>query len=442
MKKTIIILLALMFCLPVLADSIGMVVSMQGAATAVGEDGASRTLALKSDIFLNDTVTTAAGSKLQILLSDDSIFAQGENSEMTIDEYIYNPAEASDNAFGVKLGQGIFRTVTGKITDLNPDRFAVKTARATIGIRGCDLGYIITPTEDNISIITVPLGKQIFVDPIQGDESATIEVPTVVVVDDEGGLESRPITAEDRTQVQQGTTPQNTMNSGTEDDESGDTTGENTSGDTTDTSSADDGTALTADDSSSSGSGALDNDTVLQDTSQQLTEHLLSEDEINSIINGTQQYNLHGSGTAYADVFVDDIHGQRNLSLSGPAIVNMTIGGGGPFATTDFSLNLTDTAGNFLDIQTDSLQFDGGSDFIIDDPGDIQTLFLETAEGTSWNQGDILPGNISAEGNLYGVDGSSAPTAAEVVNGEIDLESGGDFAGIDFETTRVELHSH
>jgi hypothetical protein len=189
------------------ADPIGLVVAVQGSATATDSAGSVRTLAISSDIFLNDSIQTGPASRLQLMLNDDSLVAQGERSEMTIDEYVYNPANASDNAFGARLGKGLFRTVTGKITDLNPDRFAVKTARATIGIRGCDLGYNITPSEDNISIITIPAGKKIFIDPLLGDQSLMVESPSFVTVDDRGMIQQRDLTGADRSNAQQGTTP-------------------------------------------------------------------------------------------------------------------------------------------------------------------------------------------------------------------------------------------
>lgn len=189
------------------ADPIGMVVAVQGSATAADSAGNARALAVSSDIFLNDTIKTGPASRLQLMLNDDSLVAQGESSEMTIDEYVYNPAQASDNAFGAKLGKGLFRTVTGKITDLNPERFSVKTARATIGIRGCDLGFNITPSEDNISIITIPAGKKIFIDPLLGEQSLVVESPSFVTIDDRGMIQQRDLTGADRSNAQQGTTP-------------------------------------------------------------------------------------------------------------------------------------------------------------------------------------------------------------------------------------------
>jgi hypothetical protein len=242
------------------ADPIGLVVAVQGAATAAAPQGAPRSLQMKSDIFLHDEVVTAAGARLQIMLNDDSLIAQGEQSTMTIDEFMYNPAQAKDNAFGVQLGKGLFRTVTGKITDMNPDRFKVRTSRANIGIRGCDLGFDITPSEDNISVMAVPPGKQIFIDPIAGDQSLLVEGPLFVRIDDRGMLEQRELTSSDRQSAQQGTTPGASTEPVIDPDDAGMTDGGLLDGAGTD---------------GAGGESIIDEGSIIQDTEQQ---HTVEED--------------------------------------------------------------------------------------------------------------------------------------------------------------------
>lgn len=209
MKNIITLFAILIFAAGIVqaADSIGMVVAVQGNATATDSSGSARELAISSDIFLNDSIQTGPASRLQIMLNDDSLVAQGESSEMTIDEYVYNPAQASDNAFGAKLSKGLFRTVTGKITDLNPDRFVVKTARATIGIRGCDVACNALPGGDNIFVMAIPKGKKIFIESRLGGQSLMVERPSFVMVDGRGMIQQRPLTAADRSKAQKGTTP-------------------------------------------------------------------------------------------------------------------------------------------------------------------------------------------------------------------------------------------
>lgn len=145
------------------AEPIGSIIAIQGEATSTGADGQGKTLALKSAIFLNDKVMTKPGAKIQILFNDDSVISQGENSEMLIDEYVFNPDKADNVNCSVSFMKGVFRVVTGKITQLNPDRFKVKTRMATIGIRGCELGFTVGQIAENIYVIS-----------FHGDESVIV----------------------------------------------------------------------------------------------------------------------------------------------------------------------------------------------------------------------------------------------------------------------------
>ncbi|MBT3296336.1 MAG: FecR domain-containing protein [Verrucomicrobia bacterium] len=136
-------------------DPAGEIVALEGSASAVSGDGARRNLAIKSPIFPLDRISTTENSKLQIMFVDDSIISQGEKSELVIDEYVYDPGKKSNNRAKLGITKGIFRIVTDKITRLNPKRFKVKTRMATIGIRGCDLGFKVLPDEEDIYIITL-----------------------------------------------------------------------------------------------------------------------------------------------------------------------------------------------------------------------------------------------------------------------------------------------
>ncbi|OGV57642.1 MAG: hypothetical protein A2283_02850 [Lentisphaerae bacterium RIFOXYA12_FULL_48_11] len=55
--------------------------------------------------------------------------------------------------------KGVFRVVTGKITKINPERFRVRTKMATIGIRGCDVGFFVTEQSANVYVISLK-GKE------------------------------------------------------------------------------------------------------------------------------------------------------------------------------------------------------------------------------------------------------------------------------------------
>lgn len=151
--------------------AIGQIISLEGLAKATGVDNRERDLALKAEVFLNDRIVTPVGSKLQIRFSDDTVISQGEKSEMTIDQYIYSPGAKQDVNCSLKMMRGVFRAITGKITEMNPERFKVKTNLATIGIRGCELGFRLQPNREDVYVINLPPGHSIIMEKIIADEA-------------------------------------------------------------------------------------------------------------------------------------------------------------------------------------------------------------------------------------------------------------------------------
>jgi hypothetical protein len=197
---------------------VGHVVGIDGRVTAQNEQGKIRELELKSAIFLNDVIRTGPNARLQIMFNDNTLFAQGENSEMKIDEYVYSPENAKENSFGAELFKGIFRVITGTITDLNPSRFRVKTGRAKIGIRGCELGFHMRPDRDEVFVVRIPAGKRITVNPVSGtrtgggwfrrDAGLELTAPGVVTVRDQGRMQRRGLRPDDIRIINAATTPQ------------------------------------------------------------------------------------------------------------------------------------------------------------------------------------------------------------------------------------------
>jgi hypothetical protein len=200
-------------------DVIGHVATLEGQATVTGADGKSRTLALKSDIYLDDKIATGKGAKLQIVLNDGSVLSEGESSEMTVDKYVYDPKNTKDVNASVKMAQGVFRVMTGKITEADPERFKVRTRMATIGIRGCQLGFRLAKDKEAVYIIELPKGKTILIQKMIKDALAdseidrarilqVTEIGTAVLIQPGVDLMQRQMTPSETKQIMQESTPQ------------------------------------------------------------------------------------------------------------------------------------------------------------------------------------------------------------------------------------------
>ncbi len=76
------------------------------------------------------------GPRLQIMLLDESAITLGPDAQLTIDEFVYDPANTNTNALSASIAKGAFRLVTGAIARQNPDGTEVKLPNAVLTIRG------------------------------------------------------------------------------------------------------------------------------------------------------------------------------------------------------------------------------------------------------------------------------------------------------------------
>lgn len=139
-------------------------------------------------ICMGDRFVTGAASIAELRLRDGSLITVGKGSDFTIREYrIYRE---KPNVALFDLAQGAFRSVTGFITR-RAHRYEVRTAVATIGVRGTDFwgGYGLT--ENGLDVLMLE-GKGVYVQ----TEGGTVELDkpglgTTVVA---GGAPSAPKT--------------------------------------------------------------------------------------------------------------------------------------------------------------------------------------------------------------------------------------------------------
>lgn len=157
MKKILIICL---FFTTFLFANVAKVVAITGEAVII-RDTVKLKLEKDSDIFKNDEIETKQNTKVQLLFKDNTIITIGKNSTFKINDYIFDEKNKEYNAqFG--LIQGTFRTITGKIGKLAPEKFKLKSKNSSIGIRGTQIlsniqanREIIFCTEGTIEIVSL-----------------------------------------------------------------------------------------------------------------------------------------------------------------------------------------------------------------------------------------------------------------------------------------------
>lgn len=96
-------------------------------------DQRTRSIAIGNPVFREERIQTGPDGHLHVLLRDESNLTIGPNSDLTIDEYVYDPDSGEGNMVMNQL-EGAMRFVGGQLSKQNPVQ--LETPTATIGIRG------------------------------------------------------------------------------------------------------------------------------------------------------------------------------------------------------------------------------------------------------------------------------------------------------------------
>jgi hypothetical protein len=134
-----LILLALLTSPTDAQTRIGAAGGVQGRVSAAAPGAAARGLLSGANVFHKDAVTTDAQGRLQVLLLDETVFTVGPDSQITLDEFVYDPFTDAGKVTA-QVTKGVFRFVTGKVARKKPEGMKVKLPVGTIGIRGTIAG--------------------------------------------------------------------------------------------------------------------------------------------------------------------------------------------------------------------------------------------------------------------------------------------------------------
>jgi len=157
MKKILTIILALLFFGSLSAkanEELTIEKQLVGIVGAISGTVKTETRELKTGdkIYLNETILAGAGSGTQILLLDQSTFTIGEDSEVVMDTFIYDPA-TNDGKIVASVKQGSLKVISGLISKKNPDSLTVEVPEGTLGSRGTEFQTIVSKGKTDTLLI-------------------------------------------------------------------------------------------------------------------------------------------------------------------------------------------------------------------------------------------------------------------------------------------------
>jgi hypothetical protein len=114
------------------AQQVGTAAAVNPAAQARGSGGA-RTIVLGQSIAHKERIQTTSAGSVQLLFLDKTSMTIGPNSDLAIDEYVYDPS-TNTGKLAATLSKGVMRFVGGQIS--HAGNAQVTTPTAVVGVRG------------------------------------------------------------------------------------------------------------------------------------------------------------------------------------------------------------------------------------------------------------------------------------------------------------------
>ncbi len=140
MRLTVVIL----FCLALIligpgtsaaADAfVGVVKTLEGSAV-ITRNGETIAVGTGMDIQRADVVKTDRNGFIGLVFSDDTRISMGPNTELAVDDYLFEPVEKK-LSFVLRLIRGTISFLSGQIAKLSPESVQLVMPAATIGVRG------------------------------------------------------------------------------------------------------------------------------------------------------------------------------------------------------------------------------------------------------------------------------------------------------------------
>ena len=150
--KKISLLLIFIVNSSIASANISEFIGVIGAAIGEIQNQKNEKLVNGSKIFYGDTITSKQQSNAQILFLDQTVLTLGEDTELTIDEFIYDPA-SHEGSFVSNVKSGTVKFITGQISKKNPDNLEVKMPSGTLGARGTE--FVVLSESNNKSTVVL-----------------------------------------------------------------------------------------------------------------------------------------------------------------------------------------------------------------------------------------------------------------------------------------------
>lgn len=125
--------------------SVGQVSLLIGAARVVHKSGVSEPLQRGSAILVGDRVETGVNGHVHVRFIDSGSVSVRPESVLEVQAYRFDANEPKSSEVRLQLDHGASRSISGRATEVDKNRFRLNTPLAAIGVRGTD--FIVQATQ-------------------------------------------------------------------------------------------------------------------------------------------------------------------------------------------------------------------------------------------------------------------------------------------------------
>ena len=129
---------------------IGTTAAVNPATTGTPPGQGTRTLFIGTNVFFKERIATSVTGQTQLLFLDASSLTVGPNSELVLDEFVYDP-ETSTGTLVLTISKGVFRFIGGQIS--KTAGVTIQTPNATLGIRGSIVQGVISGVQTEATFV-------------------------------------------------------------------------------------------------------------------------------------------------------------------------------------------------------------------------------------------------------------------------------------------------
>ena len=112
-------------------DAVGVTGAVNPQATGQAPSGPIEQLVVGHNVVRNEKISTFNKGKVQLIFNDQSTLTLSENSEIVIDEYVYDP-QSQTGSMKATVSTGVLRYVGGKISKKTDVLFTTPSGVLTV----------------------------------------------------------------------------------------------------------------------------------------------------------------------------------------------------------------------------------------------------------------------------------------------------------------------